>query len=225
MGNEVKDYKSKPPKVEGTTTINHALRVKMALGPMEYVLMDGILWLKERKKLVTDVSVYIRTGLVPAEQVMALEMLVKKGYIFPNAEADGSPHISDKWNSFFTSIEDEFSEFWTKDGKVCWPGSKPKALELYVAARKTNSKEFMIDQRDSYLKFLEMVRKNGFDRPQMMATVFLGKQERYMEDWKSYVKQEEVKFKREEEMPVSVQPSTVTQKERLKKYEDPDIEG
>ena len=38
MGNEVKDYKSKPPSIKGVTTINHALRVEMGLGPMEYGL-------------------------------------------------------------------------------------------------------------------------------------------------------------------------------------------
>jgi len=221
MGNEVKDYRSKPPRIEGTTTINHDLRVKMELGPMEFVLMDAIVWLKERRKLVTDVTVYIRTGLVPQEQTMALEMLVKKGFVYPEAEADGTPALSEKWSSFFTSIEDEFPEFWTKDGKVCWPGSKPKALELYVSVRKTKSKDFLLKQRDDYLKFLELVRRNGFDRPQMMATVFLGKQNRYEENWADYLKQEEEKFQREEDIPMSVVPSTTTKEERLKKYEDP----
>ena len=225
MGNEVKDYKSKPPSIKGVTTINHALRVEMGLGPMEYILMDAVIWLKNHKKPVTDVNVYIQAGLVPQEQTLALEMLVKKGYIYPTAEADGSPDISDKWYSFFTSVEDEFSEFWIKDGKNCWPGSKPKALELYLSARKKTSKEDLLKSRDSYFKFLKLVHKNGFNRPKMMATVFLGKQERYMEDWEEYAKQEEDKFKREEDIPVAVNPSTNTTEERLKKYENPNIEG
>jgi len=68
---------------------------------------------------------------------------------------------------------------------------------------------------------LELVRRNGFDRPQMMATVFLGKQNRYEENWADYLKQEEEKFQREEDIPMSVVPSTTTKEERLKKYEDP----
>ena len=225
MGNPVKEYKTKPPRIEGTTTINHALRVKMGLGCMEYVLMDAIVWLKDRKKLVTDVSVYIRTGLVPDEQVMTLEMLVKKGFVYPTAEADGTPALSDKWKSFFTSIEDEFAEFWTKDGKVCWPGSKPKAMELYVNARKKATKEFILEKRDAYFEFLDLVRKGGFDRPKMMATVFLGKQERYMEDWEDYVKNEKKKIQKDENTPLPVMPSTKTKAERMQKYEDPNLKG
>lgn len=225
MGNPVNDYRTKPPRIEGTTTINHDLRVKMGLGCMEYVLMDAIVWLKDRRKLVTDVSVYIRTGLVPEEQVMTLEMLVKKGFVYPNAESDGTPHLSDKWKSFFTSIEEEFTEFWTKDGKVCWPGSKPKAMELYVQARKKASKGFILEKRDAYFEYLDLVHQGGFNRPKMMATVFLGKQERYMEDWEDYVRSEKKKIKKDEETPLPVMPSTKTKEERLSKYEDPDNQG
>ena len=225
MGNAVKDYKSKPPRIDGVSVINHAIRVKMGLGPMEFVLMDAFVWLKERKKLATNVSVYIRTGLVPGEQDMALEMLVMKGFVYPNAEADGSPSLSDKWASFFTSIKDEFPEFWVKDEKNCWPGSKTKALELYLNVRRKVSKEFLIEKRDKYFEFLDLVNKGGFDRSKMMATVFLGKQARYTEEWGDYVDELKAKIKKDEDAPMPVQPSTKTKAERMKKYENPDIKG
>jgi len=217
---KVEDYKAGPPKVIGVSTINHATRVKMQLGCMEYVLMDCIVWLLERNKLVTDVTVWERTGLHPQEQTMALESLVKKGFVMPTARADGAPHVTEKWGKFFQGITDEFDEFWTIDGKNCWTGSKPKALALYVALRKKAQKEFIINQRDQYFNYLELVRKGGFDRPTMMATVFLGAQERYNEPWATMA--DEVKKKQDEadkEHPEAA-PSTTTQADRKKKYED-----
>lgn len=217
---KVEDYKAGPPKIFGVTTINHAVRVKMELGCMEYVLMECVVWLTERYKLVTDVSVWERTGLHPQEQAMSLESLVKKGFIFPQAKADGSPHVSDRWGSFFQGIEEEFTEFWTIDGKNCWTGSKPNAQKLYVALRKKKEKEFIIGQRDHYFNYLELVRKGGFDRPTMMATVFLGAQERYDEPWETMAK--DVKAKQEEADKEHPQPapSTTTQADRKKKYEN-----
>lgn len=228
---DIKNYKSKPPKIIGSTKINHALRVKMELGCQEFVLMEAIVTLRAKHKPVTDMSVYQLTGLVPQEATMTLESLVRKGFIFPMATADGAPDIAPKWNTFFTSAEDEFDEFWTKDGKVCWTGSKPKAKQLYIQRRKDEDKEFLIGQRDAYFEFLEVTAKGGFNRPKMMCTVFLGAQERFMEDWQEYTKEElekqEKKKKAEKEredkynLPAEdIVPSTTTTEERKRKYED-----
>jgi len=217
---KVEDYKAGPPKVIGVSTINHAIRVKMEIGCMEYVLMDCIVWLLDRNKLVTDVTVWERTGLHPQEQTMALESLVKKGYVYPAARADGAPHISEKWETFFQGIEEEFDDFWTIDGKNCWTGSKPNALKLYVALRKKRSKEFIIGQRDHYFNYLELVHKGGFDRPKMMATVFLGAQERYNEPWRTMLADLKVKQEEADKEHPQAAPSTTTSEDRKKKYED-----
>lgn len=81
MKDDVSAYKAKPPKVIGSTTINHALRVKMGLGCMEYVLMECIISLRKKGKPVTDVLVWQYTGLHPGEAAMSLEILIKKGFI------------------------------------------------------------------------------------------------------------------------------------------------
>jgi len=216
-------YKAKPPRVYGSTKISHNIRVKMGLGCQEYVLMECIVSLLAKRKPVTDVIVYQETGLVPEEAGMTLEMLVKKGYIYPEATADGAPNVSPMWRSHFTSAEGEFDEFWTKDGKVCWTGSKPKAKELYVNVRKEHEKEFVMSQRDAYFEFLNITAKGGFNRPKMMATVFLGAQERFMEDWPAYIKTEQERQEREASYPDPLEdtvPSTTTSKDRQKKYED-----
>ena len=222
--NEVKNYKPKPPRITGITTINHSMRVEMGLGVIEYVLMDGIINLKKQNKPVTVQSVFIRTGLIEQEQGLALEYLVKKGYIFPEQAADGSPVLSDRWNSFFKSIEAEFDDFWTKDGKVCWQGSKTKAQSLYAAARKKYPREHIIKQRDEYFRYLDLLLKSqGFARAKMQATRFLGPQDDLNQDWTGYCKQEEAKIKKEQEIPEPAEdpsPSVKTKEERMRKYED-----
>jgi hypothetical protein len=226
MGNEVLNYKSKPPKVKGITTINHGIRVRMGLGCMEYVLMDAIVELLRQKKPVTDVLVYQKTGLVPAEATMTLEMLVKKGFVYPAARADGAPALSPKWSSFFTVTEEEFMEFWQKEGKNCWTGSKPKARELYIKARKEHDKKFLLERRDAYFNHLDVVKKGGFDRSPMMATVFLGSQERFLEPWEEYTEKEVERQKKIEESKnktypeAATMPSTETSEDRRKKYEN-----
>jgi hypothetical protein len=223
MGNTVTDYQAKPPKVTGVITINHERRLEMNLSLLEYVLMDAIVQLKEKKHPVTVSSIYILTGLAPSDQQLALKWLIEKGYVYPAMEEDNSPKISDKWQSYFKSLAVEFEDFWNKDGKVCWPGSKIKAQSLYVALRKLHSKDFLIQQRNEYFRYLELLLKSQrFDRPKMMATVFLGPQERFKESWTAYCSAEEEKIKRDNNIPDAAEdiPSTKTKADRLKKYED-----
>ena len=162
-------------------------------------------------------------------------MLVQKGYIYPTASEDGSPHVSSKWESFFQTIEDEFPEFWTIDtgekdgeGKAIrgngWPGSKTMALKLYTEQRNKHSKEYLIERRDLYFEYLKLERTvKKFDRAKMMCTVFLGKQERFEEKWEDYIKEIQTyakKIKDEEYLPESIKPSTRSKTDRKKDYED-----
>lgn len=223
MGNTVTDYKAKPPRVTGVITINHERRLEMNLSLLEYVLMDAIVQLKEKKHPVTVSSIYILTGLPPSDQQLALKWLVEKGYVYPDTDPDHSPKISDKWKSFFKSLESEFEDFWNKDGKVCWQGPKGKAMSLYTTLRKVHSKDILITQRDEYFRYLQLLLKSqNFDRPKMMATVFLGPQERFKEPWTSYCTTEEEKIKRNNNLPEAAEDiaSTKTKADRLKKYED-----
>jgi len=216
---DVLNHKTKPPQITGFSTIDHFRRVQMRLTPMEYILMDCFVWLLERGKQVTDHEVYVRTGFSPKDQLAVLEYLVDKGYVYPVARADGNPDISKKWASFFQGVEEEFEEFWKKDGKNCWSGSKPVSLGLYKELRKTVTREFLLAQRNYYFQFLDEVQKGGFARSKMMGTVFLGKQERYNEPWETMAKDEKRKNKKEEDMPEAA-PSITTQEDRMKKYED-----
>ena len=219
---DIKNYKTKPMKVIGSTLINHNLRVKMQLGCTEYVIMTAILDLIRRGKPVTDVTMYQSVGIHPEGAVMMMKSLIEKGYLFPKAAENAMPSITPKWKSFFEPVEDDFDEFWSKDGKVCWAGSKPKAKDLYVRLRNNHEKEFLISKRDAYFEFLEVTATGGFIRPKMMATVFLGAQERYMEDWPGYTKKEADRQEREANHPMpeeDVTPSTTTKEERNKKYE------
>jgi len=224
MGNIVTDYKSKPPRITGVITINHARRVEMKLGPLEYILMETVAYFIKEHKPITVSTIFVRTGLIENEQKWGLQILIKKGYIFPPKTEDLQPKMSDKWDSFFRSIEDEFEDFWSKGGKVCWQGPKGKTQSLYVAARKAYEKDYLLKQRDEYFRFLDLVLKSQqFNRAKMMATVFLGPQERFTEDWTEYCKQEEEKIKKDEAIPEAAEdtPSTKTKADRMEKYKSP----
>lgn len=223
MGNSVADYKAKPPRITGVITINHARRVKMGLGPLAYILMDTVAYFIKEKKPITVATVYVRTGLIEQEQKWGFNALIERGYLFPPDKDALQPTMSDKWDSHFKSIEDEFEDFWTKDGKVCWQGPKSKAQDLYVKLRVYNHKDYLMKQRNEYFRFLDLVEKSqNFKRAKMMATVFLGPQERYKEEWTRYCTEEEEKIKKDDQIPEAAEekPSTKTKADRLKKYED-----
>ena len=220
---DIKNYKSKPVKVLGSTLINHNLRVRMQLGCTEFVIMTAIIDLIRTGKPVTDMTMYQSVGIPPQGAVMIMKTLIEKGYLFPKAAENDMPHVTPKWKSFFGSVEEEFDEFWNKDGKVCWTGSKPKAKELYIKRRDNHDKSFLIGQRDAYFDFLEVTATGGFNRPKMMCTVFLGAQERFMEGWPEYYKREAARQEKEANYPSAeedVTPSTTTKEERQKKYEN-----
>lgn len=220
---DIKNYKAKPPKVIGSTLINHALRVKMQLGCTEYVIMTAIIDLIRRGKPVTDLTMYQSVGIHPEGAVMMMISLIEKGYLFPKAAENAMPHVTDKWKSFFDSVEDEFDEFWNKEGAVCWTGSKPKAKELYIKRRESESEEFLTAQRDAYFEFLDVTATGGFNRPKMMCTVFLGPSERYKENWSLYLKDEKARQEKENNHPMPEEdftPSTTTKADRQKKYEN-----
>lgn len=191
----IKEYKSKAPDIVGSTTLNHSARVKLGLNCSEYVLMDHISRKNDSGSVVDTLTVYIATGFGFEETKRLLSSLIVKGFLIPKNGDDFD--VTFKWHDGFANIDKEFEfKFWTKDGKVQWTGTKKKALEYYVKVRKQYSVDFLVKQRDDYFKFLELQLKyRNFDQQRVMCQVFLNPaNERFLENYESYVQQLEEKY-------------------------------
>lgn len=213
-----KDFKSKPPKVHGHTTINHEARMELLLNCSEYVFMDWFTAELGKQKEPEIMSCYTRTGFTPDQQQKLLHSLIKKGFLMPTS--DDTPKLTDKWHTAFADLDVEFEQMFWRDrqGKVCWHGSKPKAHDLYVVLRKEVSRNTLIHQRDTYFKFLEMEHKLGFDRDKLMCSVFLGKQRRWEERWDVQLAEKTARYNaivKEHEKRQGVKPMTGDKKNEL----------
>lgn len=183
------DFTTSKPSILGSTTINHAARIKLGLTCSEYVLMNYIYHCVTKKREVDIMETYRQTGFEVSEQEVLLRKLIQKRFIFPENEA--VPRLTGKWETAFTDIEMEFENlFWKKDGKVIWTGSKKKSCDMYIRLRKKYSRDFLLEQKDQYLRLLELENKHGFDRRIMMAERWLNpSNEYYLTDWKSQADQ------------------------------------
>lgn len=218
------DFKTSAPSIVGFSTINHNIRVKLGLNCSEYVIIDYIHSRNTAGK-VTDIdNCFIKTGFKKEEQSRLLESLMKKGFIIPPMDGDQAFKITSKWTSALSSIDKEFEkEFWvmfnpdTMKQEVCWPGSKSTAKKNYAGVRKGYTFDFLMSQRNHYFAYLETCHKYGFARQKMMASVFLGPQERFLEDWK---KQRDDLIKTNEPDKVKKEPGkAITMEEMKKLYE------
>lgn len=192
---DLKNDKTNNPKLLGSTTINHSLRLKVGLNCSEYVMADCLYNFQLKRKEALISNIYNYTGFSAEEQKVLISALIRHSIIFPPGANDKELTFTPKWLSEFETVETEFEEFWSmtiKDEKekekvvTAWPGSKVKAKDLYVKLRKKHTKDYLIQQRNDYFRYLDLSRKDGFDRQKMMATVFLGKSERFAEDWEGY---------------------------------------
>jgi hypothetical protein len=207
------------PRISGSSTINHQVRVELGLNCSEYVLMDYIYQKVQKKEEMNVLATYVRLGLTDEEQTRLLKSLVHKGFVLPIEESP--PVITDKWISSFKDLETEFNEhFWKLDGRTFWTGSKKKAKEWYIKLRKKYSKEFLTGQRDHYAKMLHYCHLEGFNRDVMMAERWLNpKNEYYLSDWESEWKKKEPALisRRLVKKPVE-STKTLTDKERKEQY-------
>lgn len=218
----LKNFVSKPVDVTGFTTINHNIRLKCLLTCSEYVLLDYIYTVQIKGKIPEMGDCYRKTGFNEKEQDALVAALVKKGFILlPKDNNQTAFEITELWTRHFHSTEAEFENlFWMvydqekKKNVVAWPGSKPQALKNYILVRKNNSLEFLLKQREWYFKYLDAVRETGFPRQKMMCSVFLGPQERYLENWQEQY--ETIKPSAKEEKP---KVKAATSKEIDKLYE------
>jgi len=216
------NQKVKLPSVVGSTTINHGARVKMALNCSEYVFMDHIYRQVQKKQEVDILEAFRKTGFLQDQQETLLQHLIAKGFILPINEP--IPVLTTKWESAFADIDMEFEKaFWTKKNKegkmtVLWSGSKKKSCTMYVALRKNYSREFIVEQRDQYVRYLEMEHKNGFNRSIMMCERWLrAENEYYLVDWKKMADDIAIKLGL---MPDANAPKeTLTRDQQKKKYE------
>jgi hypothetical protein len=216
---KITDFRSSAPKITGSTTINHEIRVKLGLNCSEYCMMDHLSRKEDKGEFADTLSVFISTGFAEVAQTALLKELMKKAMVAVVSGVDGKGQeikISQKWLDAFPDIDREFEFFWVEiipDAKgvphqrPAWTGTKKKALEYWHKLRKKYSLEYMMAQRASYFEYLELEHKRGFQRQRMMCQVFLNpSNERYAEDYADYAKQLRIKLglmKDDKEMPTS----------------------
>lgn len=187
---KLEEYKSKAPDIVGSSTINHAARVKLQLTCSQYCFLD---FLHRRQENPTgNQSIWINLGFGEKEIEQLTRECMQRGYVLLNEKGFV---LTSKWNDAFTSAEKEFEEFWHEivDNKrlVAWTGTKKKALEYWVKLRKKHSFEFLMKQRNDYFQFLRLQKKlRKFDQQRLMCQVFLNPaNERYLENYEDYVMQ------------------------------------
>lgn len=213
------NYVSKAPDIVGSSTINHAARVKLGLTCSEYCFID---FLHRRDVDATETkSIWISLGFGEKEINQLFRNLIVKGFIIMDIGSGNSDNpkfnFTQKWKEGFANIEQEFNEyFWMENGKVAWTGTKKKAFEYYIKLRKKHSKDFLVNQRDQYFKFLELQKKyRNFDQQRLMCQVFLNPaNERYLEDYGDYVNQLKFKYAPSPE----IKPKPLTKEDVLNSY-------
>lgn len=208
------NYKSKPPAIIGSTTINHAARVRLGLNCSEYVMLDHMAKKDEKGGQADTLTVYLNTGFTIDEASRLFRSLIAKGFVMVTGD---DFTLTSKWADAFPDIDKEFEAcFWTKDGKVAWTGTKKKALEYYYKLRKKYSRDFLVEQRDNYFEFLKLQKKlRNFDQQKLMCQVFLNPaNERFNEDYADYIKQ----LKAHYGDPDAVKPAPITKEDVMNQY-------
>lgn len=195
---KISDYRSSPPQITGSSTINHEIRVKLELTCSEYVLIDHMHRKELKGEMADTLSVYINTGFTEQNQTLLIKSLIAKGFLF--IEPGQKIVLTSKWADSFSNLDKEFEAFWYEFDDnvkrvVAWTGTKKKALEYWHKLRKKHSFEYLMSQRNAYFEYLKLEHKRGFARQRMMCQVFLNPgSERYMEDYADYAKQLKIKL-------------------------------
>ena len=177
--------KSYEEKIYGKTIIDHKIRTKLNLDINEYVLLDVIEILEIKKVIFTSDDIYRMTGIQSNDVLYYVKRLKNLEFI---TKRNNLPLVTDKWKKAFEISDNEFDTFWFKDGKPAWTGSKKDAKKKYALARKNNSTEYLLQQRDYYFTFLAHPENNF--RQKMGCSVFLNlDKERFKEPWEIYLKE------------------------------------
>ncbi len=137
--------------VVGSTTIQHALRAKLKLSMVEYVLLDFIhQWHLKKKEPITFGDYWRATGIKSRMLSSKFARLKERGFLFKDP-ADGKVKTTDKWNENFNSSE-QFETLW----KLLNVGNKQVAKTTFVKALKVDSYENIKEGLEKYLAFLKL---------------------------------------------------------------------
>lgn len=193
MENVIENFKSARPEITGSSIINHKVRVKLQLNCSQYCYMQYIADSFKKNAFIDQMDVYKAIGMDANQQKSLADELIIKSFLY--IDQHGIVFPTDKWASGWPKLEVEFDEFWKKDGKNCWTGSKKEGLSLYIKARKKIDKETIIAQRNRYFEFLVITRKTGFNRSASSVEKWLDpKKEMYMEDFAQYIEDLKLRY-------------------------------
>ena len=200
--------------VTGTSIINHQARVKLGLTMEEYAVMEYIEKCSRDSIPVSYTALYEKTGIEHDDAKVLFVDLWERNFIEVTQNLSMYKPTS-KWHEGFSTIKNEFEEFWTSkhfvtvNGKKCisWCGSKQDAINKFAKARKIESFEYLINQKNLYFK---MIASSDF-RQVMGCSVFLNTEtKRYSEDWEKQVNKDIVQE-------VKIQPK-ITKEDVRKKF-------
>ena len=161
---------------------------------IEYAIMEYVEKCARDSVSINYPSIYEKTGVDHDEAKELFVELWTKGFIeVTQTIAKYKPTL--KWFEGFSTVKNEFEEFWTSkiyntaNGKknISWAGSKQDAYNKFVKARKIESFEYLMAQRELYFK---MIASSDF-RKVMGCSVFLNVEtKRYSEDWGKQINKE-----------------------------------
>lgn len=162
--------------VKGKTTIDHNHRVRLGISSDGYVLLD---YLSEKKGLypVADFyqGLYERTGINSIDGYNLLNKLLGKNLIIIVDEKIYASEKFTKWtNQDYDKLFDKFwdlSDISTMKKTRNWPGSKQFALIKFIKVLKSETFEYIMQQRNLYVRYLEDPERE-FQR-MMVATRWL----------------------------------------------------
>lgn len=182
------EFKHTKHKPTGRSLILHRQRIQLGLSMEEYALMAFIETRKAKNLPVSYDKIEKYLGIDPIHAKELLIMLKQKELI----RNEKGIVITDKWFSVFEISEKEFEDFWNINSKPCWPGSRKESLKMYIKARKLFDKDFLLQQRNAYFKFLQEP-ENEY-RSKMSCSTFLNPEnEKFNQNWTKEVTTSEQK--------------------------------
>ncbi len=177
-------------RVYGVSVINHYIRLKAGITIAEYVLIEAIEKLNnKRPEGFYMADVYRYTGLSEEQIRTLVGSLTEKNFLVK--QNDKPPMIAEKWIRLFDVEDFEFERFWApmtiEERTIRWTGSKEDAKLKYTKVRKEYSYDYLLHQKELYFK---VVINAKFDRQVMGASVFLNmKTKRFTEDFNTQLKE------------------------------------
>jgi hypothetical protein len=183
--------------VNGVTTINNNIRVKLNLSMEEYAIMEHVEKSHRDSVELTYSSIYSKTGIEHDPAKIVFNNLWERGFLITsNTVSRFKP--SPKWLGAFSGLKDEFEQFWHSmdidmpEGikRISWTGSKIDAEKKFCKLRRIETFDYLMKQKVYYFK---VIASSSY-RTIMGCSVFLNVEtKRYSEDWASQIDKEKFK--------------------------------